>query len=271
VSEADTIDFNLDRPNTVDSLRYDLNKSGVSRGMTLIVHSSLSSLGWVCGGAVAVILALEEVLGETGTLVMPAHSTDLGDPADWCNPPVPESWKPIIRETMPAFDPDLTPTREMGVIAETFRKQSGVLRSLHPRCSFAAWGQNKTYVTENHDLDFCMGVKSPLGKVYQLNGWVLLLGVGHDRNSSLHLAEYMTEFKGKKIIRDYAPVFRQGKRVWQEYQEINTQSEDFNLIGKAFESTGRCSFSKVGSARATLMRQRELVDFGSAWILKNRI
>ena len=88
---------------TVESLRDDFEALGIEKGMVLLVHSSLSALGWVCGGAVAVIIALQEVLGETGTLVMPTHSTDLSDPSQWENPPVPESWWQTIRETMPAL------------------------------------------------------------------------------------------------------------------------------------------------------------------------
>lgn len=85
-------------PGTVDSLQADFTVLGVESGMVLLVHSSLSALGWVNGGAVAVIIALQNVLGSTGTLVMPAHSTGLTDPSGWENPPVPRSWWHSIRQ-----------------------------------------------------------------------------------------------------------------------------------------------------------------------------
>ena len=85
----------------IPSLIEDFRALGIQPGMTLLVHSALSKLGWVCGGPVAVILALEAVLGSTGTLVMPTHSSDLSDPAMWHHPPVPESWWEPIRQTMP--------------------------------------------------------------------------------------------------------------------------------------------------------------------------
>ncbi|MEN6476456.1 MAG: AAC(3) family N-acetyltransferase, partial [Rectinema sp.] len=112
--EADTIDFSKTRPNTVKSLASDLAALGVERGSTLLVHSSLRSLGWTAGGAHAVILALENAIGSEGTLVMPTHSGDLSDPADWQHPPVPESWWSVIREEMPAYDRALSTTRGMG-------------------------------------------------------------------------------------------------------------------------------------------------------------
>ena len=145
--------------------------------MVLLVHSSLSGMGWVCGGAVAVIIALQKALGKTGTLVMPTHSTDLSDPSQWENSSVPESWWQTIRQTMPPYDPDLTPTRSMGRIAETFRKQNGVLRSAHPQSSFCASGPQASYIIENHSLAFGMGEHSPLARIYDLHGFVLLLGV----------------------------------------------------------------------------------------------
>jgi aminoglycoside 3-N-acetyltransferase len=66
-------------PVTVDSLKKDLTALGVKPGMVLLVHSSLSSLGWVCGKSVAVIEALEFLLTPDGTLVMPTHSGELLD------------------------------------------------------------------------------------------------------------------------------------------------------------------------------------------------
>lgn len=111
---------------TVDRLAADFRRLGVQEGMTLLMHSSFKSLGqWVAGGPVAVILALEQVLGEEGTLVMPTQSSDLTDPSGWSRPPVPEEWWPGIREHMPAYDPDLTPIRGMGIIPDCFRKQRG--------------------------------------------------------------------------------------------------------------------------------------------------
>ena len=113
MSERDAVDKSA-RPATVDSIGDDLARLGVEPGMTLLVHSSLSAIGWVSGGPVAVIQALEAVLGPSGTLVMPTHSTGLTEPRNWQNPPVPEDWWPIFRDTAPAYDPDLTPTRSMG-------------------------------------------------------------------------------------------------------------------------------------------------------------
>ena len=96
MSEKDTIDFNQKEPNTIETLVHDFESIGIKKEMTLLVHSSLGSIGWVCGSAVSVIYALEKVLTENGTLVMPTHSSDLSDPGKWVNPPVPESWWNII-------------------------------------------------------------------------------------------------------------------------------------------------------------------------------
>ncbi len=90
--EPDAIERSRRGPVSVDMLVDDLQRLGVRAGMVLLVHSSLSSLGWVCGGPVAVVQALDEALGPEGTLVVPTHSSDLSDPAGWGAPAVPQTW-----------------------------------------------------------------------------------------------------------------------------------------------------------------------------------
>ena len=259
-------------PATIQSLRADLLNLGLPPGATVLVHSSMKSLGWVSGGPVAIILALEMALGHEGTLAMPTHSSDLSDPAYWRNPPVPAAWWPVIRDTMPAFDPDLTPTRGMGKIPETFRRGRGVVRSHHPNVSFAAKGPLAERITAAHALDYPLGERSPLARLYDLDGWVLLLGVGHQNNTSLHLAEHRADFPGKQEMTNGAPIIApDGRRVWVPIHDIELNDEDFPLIGAAFENeTGQARMGSVGRATARLMRQRAVVDYAVGWMAANR-
>lgn len=259
-----------DFPATVPSLATDLAALGVQPGMVLVVHSSLRSLGWVSGGPVAVILALEDVLGSEGTLVMPTHTADLSDPANWVNPPVPEAWWETIRQTMPAFDVALTPTSGMGMIPETFRKQAGVLRSNHPDTSFAAWGKYARKITENHALVPLFGEQSPLARVYELDGWVLLLGVGHNRNTSLHLAENRARIP-HRMMHTGSPVMVNGVRQWVPWSDIDWDESDFIELGADFaRETGLQREGKVAQTNALLMPQRALIDYGVGWLEGHR-
>ena len=137
-------------PRTHGSLSADLRKLGVKAGDTVIVHSSLGSLGWVNGGAVAVVQALCDVVTDAGDVVMPTHSNQNSDPADWRRPPVPESWVDTLRTTVSPFDPVLTHTTYMGQIVEVFRRLPGAVRSRHPVTSFAVWGRHAETLTRDH-------------------------------------------------------------------------------------------------------------------------
>lgn len=270
MSEEDVVAATSD-PATVKSLVGDLRALGVEAGMTLFVHSSLSSLGWVAGGAHAVVLALQEAVGKAGTLAMPAHSTGLSEPSQWRHPPVPEAWWRTIREETPAFDQRLTPTRKMGRIPETFRSGDGVVRSNHPQASVSAWGREAAFVVCDHALDSGVGEGSPMARVYDLDGWVLLLGVGHERNTSLHLSEYRADFPSKKTVKQGAPILVDGERRWVEFEDLDWIDEDFPQIGAAFETTtAEVRIGKIANAESRLMRQGPLVDFGAQWMSQNR-
>lgn len=266
--EADTVQATA-RPLTVDTLAEDLRACGLARGQTVLVHSALSKLGWVCGGPVALIEALLQVLGETGTLLMPAHSSDDSEPSAWRNPSVPESWWPVIRASMPAFDPAKTPTRGMGRVPELFRTWPGVRRSLHPTASFAALGPHSAFITEDHSLEDALGDASPLGKLYALDGYVLLLGVGHGNNTSLHLAETRARIS-KTYVDEGSAVLVGGVRQWVKYRRLDWDDADFGALGKAYEEVYGVPIHKIGQAEARFFKQRPLVDWAIEWLEAHR-
>jgi aminoglycoside 3-N-acetyltransferase len=256
-------------PVTRESLCTDFQKMGIEEGDTLLVHSSLSSLGWVCGGEETVVLALQDVLGENGTLVMPAHTANNTEPSNWQYPPVPKEWWPIIRSSMPAFNPVTTPTAYMGRIPECFRMFPGVIRSNHPIGSFAAWGKHAAAIVADHPLEPMFGDQSPIGRLYNRNAKVLLLGVSYDRCTSLHLAEYRSRCT-KKMIQEGTAMMVNGVRAWVDFAIVALETDDFEQIGAAFEERGQVGVGKVAKAPARVFQVREIVDFGVSWMDANR-
>jgi len=265
--ESDLIK-NTTKPHTRKSLTLALRDLGVNAGMTLITHVALGSIGWIAGGHVALIQALMDAVTPQGTLVMPAHSGDLSDPALWENPPVPEEWWPIIRSHWPAYDPRITPTRAIGRTAEAFRTWPDVQRSDHPALSFCAWGANAETIIRRHQLKNALGEESPLARIYDANGWVLLLGCGFESNTSFHLAEYRAP--GAVHIQQGAPIIEGGKRVWRTYRDIDLDSDLFPAIGTEFEKTGEVRRGKLGNADIRLFPQRPAVDFAVKWLTTQR-
>ena len=139
---------------------------GVKPGGVLLVHTSFRAVRPVEGGPLGLIRALRAALGNHGTLVMPT-----------------------MTDGESVFDPRATPTLDMGITAETFWRQPGVVRSEHPGASFAAEGPHAADVCRPQPLSPPHGIDSPAGRVYELGGHILLLGVGHSEDTTLHLAE----------------------------------------------------------------------------------
>lgn len=155
---------------TYEDIRGGLADLGLGEGIALLVHSSLSSFGWVEGGAETVIKALMDLVTPEGTLMMPAFNH-----------------LRACREGKP-FDPLISPTSN-GRIPDTFWRMEGVCRSLNPSHSFAAWGSNAVRYTENHHLTLTVGEDSPIGMLRRDGGYQVNLGTTHGSSTAKHLAE----------------------------------------------------------------------------------
>lgn len=252
-------------PNTLNSLHRDLSDLGLRAGETLMVHSSLGRVGWTVGGPVTVIRALLEAIGTAGTLAMPGESPHVSDPSTWNDPRVLPEWYQTIRENLPVFDPLTTPTT-MGAIAEAFRTFPGTLRSNHPLVSVCANGRHAEEITRDHALEFCEGKGTPFEKLYDLNSYTLLLGVGFNRCSSLHYAESLVPNRRTTVSR--FPMVRNGERVWVETPDMAFDNGvHFPIVGRQFAEARRVTVGRVGNAEALLFSTRELVDFAESYFL----
>jgi aminoglycoside 3-N-acetyltransferase len=258
----------VDEPVTVDRLVADFRSLGVETGDTLLVHASMSSIGYVAGGAQAVVDALMAAVTAEGCLVMPTHSHHLMDPATFTETPVPDDWVAEIRAESTPYRPTVTPTKGMGAIPETFRTYPDVVRSRHPTSSFAAWGANAAAVVADHAYDPPHGEGSPLAAVEERDGRVLRIGT--EANTSLHLAERRAP--GETPTQDNgAPTLNaDGEREWVTYEEVDGP-DDLREAEAAFENAGgEIRRGAVGAAEATLLSQPALIEFTAEWFGERR-
>lgn len=243
---------------------------GVREGDVLVVHTSLSAIGWVVGGPQAVLAALLAAVGPTGTVTMPAHSGGLSEPSNWENPAVPREWWDTIRAEMSPFDEHLTPLREMGAVAEAFHRMPGTLRSNHPTVSHLARGPLAETITKDHRLDYGLGDGSPLKHLYEANAKVVLIGVDHDNNTSLHLAENRANCRGRTVRHQGSPIIRDGRRQWVTYEELDPDTDDFIDVGRAHAAAHEERVVALGAGFVRCIDMRSIVDFATTWFGEHR-
>ncbi len=218
-----------------DELTEQLRRLGVRPGDVLVTHTSFRAVGPVEGGPAGLVEALRAALGETGTLVMPSM-TDGETP----------------------YDPAHTPTDGMGVVAETFWRLPGVLRGDHPGSAFAAVGRHARVITAPQPISPPHGVDSPVGRAWRLGGAVLLLGVGHDSNTTMHLAEDLA--RAPYHSRSLALVMDGGAVRQVEVEEPNHCCQGFALADDWLRERGAQREGLVGRAHARLVRAQDLID-----------
>jgi aminoglycoside 3-N-acetyltransferase len=248
-----------------------LHEIGVRPGGVLMLHASVRAVGWVVGGPDVVLQALLDVLGPEGTLMMyVGWEESVYEFTEW-----PEEKQRAYLEECPPFDPATSRAyRDWSILTEYLRTWPGARRSNHPEASVAAVGARADWITSDHPLQYGYGRGSPLEKLCQAGGQVLLLGAPLETLTVLHYAEHIADVPDKRIARYKMPVLRGGQRVWADFEEYDTsdgivdwEGEDYFItIARAFLASGQGRSGHVGAAPSYLFAAAALVQFGVAWM-----
>jgi len=263
---------NTDLPIVTRSrLTSDLRALGLSSGDTVMMHVSVKAVGWIVGGPDMIIQALLDLLGSQGTLMMYVKCEEpLDEVEDW-----PEDWQQVYLDECPAFDPERTRAfRAWSILAEYLRTWPGACRSANPEASMAAVGMLAKWITTDHPLQYGYGAGSPLAKLCEVRGKVLLLGPLLDSLTILHYAEHMADIPGKNIERYRWPILRNGRREWVDIEQFDTngdivtwsEEDYFMRISEEYLATGKCNTGKVGAADSYLFDAGDLAEFAIAWL-----
>ncbi len=206
-----------------NEIKNGLRDIGLKRGDIVILHSSLSSIGHVKGGADTVINAFLETIGEAGTLVVPV------------------------------FD-------KLGIITETLKQRPNAIVSDCPLGTVAAIGADAEFICRDHWRAATVhGHGTPYLKIAELGGYVCLLGVDQDRNTTMHTVEallelpYLNDISAKVDTSD-------GKHeaTWKYYPGPH---RDFIGLDRKLLDGGIMRVGKIGNAVTRLMKSRELIEF----------
>lgn len=239
-----------------------------------MVHAAMSRVGRLLNGPDALIGALLDAVGSAGTIMSytdwDAAYDELLDSAGR----VPPEW----RDHIPPYDPAASRAiRDNGVLAEFIRTTPGARRSGNPAASMAAIGARAEWLTVDHSLDYGYGERSPLAKLVEAGGKVLMVGAPLDTMTLLHHAEHLASIPGKRIRCYEVPFATPHGVTWRMVEEFDTSvpiveglAEDyFATIVRDFLATGRGAQGHIGQAPATLVEAAPICAFAVGWLEGN--
>lgn len=243
-SPSDRAESELTKADVVKGLR----QTGLKSGDVVLVHSAMRTLGPVREGAKTVVGSLLEILGDRGTLVVPAFTFAHEAEED------------------PIIDPH-NDRSEMGVITETVRKHPQALKSTAFRHRFAAIGRRAEVITQIDPALSVFDLRSSFGVMLGLNTQVLMLGMTYSSSTSHHFAEWVCDVPYRRTIdltvkvrREDGSVVPQAMTDYQPHTYTGSRRPDFNRIGLMLEQRGQVGIASIGNAVARRFAMRDLVD-----------
>lgn len=258
---------------TPGHLLADFQSLGILSGDTVMLHSSYKSIigkdDFVLGGPNSVIQALLDVLTPSGTLMMyvgwQEFPYDLSD--------LPEDIQQQYYAEHPPFElASARAKREHGILAEVLRTWPGARRSQHPEASMSAVGGGAEWMTKDHPMRYGYGPGSPLAKLCEAGGKVLLLGAPVNATTLLHHAEHLADLPDKRIFRYRCPVVQDGRTVWLDMEDYETGDKvivanyTFSEIMGHYLRTGVVKSGMVAHAQSYLFDAPSLIKFTVEWL-----
>ncbi len=249
----------------------DLLALGLAHGDSVMVHAAVSKVGRLLSGPDALIGALRDAIGPDGTLLAYADWEAGYEELLGADGRVPPEW----RDHVPPFEPLASRAiRDNGILPEFLRTTPGALRSGNPGASIAAIGAKAGWFTADHPLDYGYGEGSPLAKLVEIGGKVLMLGAPLDTMTLLHHAEHLARIPGKRIRRCEVPFATPAGTRWRMIEEFDTgepvvpglEEDYFAGIVAAFLATGRGRRGAVGTAPCVLVEAAAIVTFAVCWL-----
>lgn len=244
------------------SLPDDIVRLGIRQGDLLMVHASVRSVGAITGGVNVLIQAMQDVIGDEGTLTAyvdfePFYEED-EQPAD-----------------IPVFDKRIAQAaRDHGILHETLRTWPGARRSDHPDAGVVAIGPLAEWLTAEHPFQYGYGPGSPFERIVQRNGRILMIGAPLDTITMLHYAEHQANIPGKRIHRYRRLMPGPAGPAWIEFEEFDTSEpvcdylplNCFERIAVDYLASGNGVQGRIGNASSFLFEAPALVRFAIDWL-----
>jgi aminoglycoside 3-N-acetyltransferase len=253
------------------SLTQDLRRIGVDRGDTIMLHAAMRTVGPLLNGPDALSNALLDVIGPEGTILVYTSWDSVHDDLLDAEGRVLPEW----RDHVPGFDARASRAVRMnGVIAEFVRTMPGARRSANPGASVAAVGTLADWITADHPTDYGFGAGSPLAKLVEVDGRVLMVGAPWDTMTLIHHADHLAKLPDKKVLRYEVPFAGRDGTIWRFVEEFDTTEpvveglpEDYiERIVSAYVETGAGRQGRIGAAPALLVDARPMLAFAVGWL-----